>query len=62
MRVWTSVKALPPHKRGGTKEEGGAQAGVVTNDDNAAGGEVEVKWDVDGMIETVPLSELQALN
>lgn len=56
------MKALPPHKRGGTKEEGGAQAGVVTNDDNAAGGEVEVKWDVDGMIETVPLSELQALN
>lgn len=61
MRVWTSVKAISGHQRAATADHG-AQAGVVVNDDNLAGGEVDVKWDTDGVTETVLIAELQALN
>jgi hypothetical protein len=61
MQVWTSVKAIGQHSRAAT-EQNGAQAGVIVNIDNIAGGEVDVKWDTDQAIETVRIEELQALN
>lgn len=61
MQIWQSVKAINGHQRAGTETSGG-QAGIVVGVDNIAGGEVDVKWDLDGEIETVLVGQLQALN
>lgn len=60
MQVWQAVKAKPTHPRGGNENGEGAQAGTV----HAVGekkGTVDVKWDIDGEIETVKLDQLTAL-
>ena len=61
MQVWQSVKAKPSHPRGGNETGEGAQAGVVVGADPAKT-DVVVKWDIDGVTESVAIDQLLALS